>query len=131
MSESRVARYRRETERIVTVWDGRRAVNVSRGPVVYFIATEPGISHLVKIGRTIDLQVRLDQLRNGSPVPLYLLACVRNYGRTEDAMHNTFADLRAHGEWFDLGDDPLGTIKARVGDLECFAAISALPPLKV
>lgn len=127
--KSWVAEYRRETERVVTVWDGRRAWNVPRGPVVYFVGTCAHISRLVKIGQTLTLQARLDQLRNGSPVPLHLLAVVRNYGKTEGALHGTFADVRAHGEWFDLGDDPLSTIAARAGDLEQYAAIRALPPL--
>ena len=136
MSESAMAQYRRETERVVTIWDGTRAWTVPHGPVVYFIGTDTHISRLVKIGRTLDLQKRIDGLRNGSPVPLRLLACVRNYGGTEESLHSTFADVRAHGEWFDLGDDPMGTIQARVGDLERYAAARSLatiplPPLNI
>jgi hypothetical protein len=117
-------------ERVITVWDGNRTWNVPHGPVVYFVGTDAHISHLVKIGRTIDLQRRLDILRGSCPIPLRIVAVTRNYGRTEESLHATFADVRAHGEWFDLGADPVSTIAARVHDLDQYAAIQALPPLE-
>jgi hypothetical protein len=121
---------------MTTVWDGRRAWTVPDGPVVYFVQTDPHISTLVKIGTTVYLRRRLDILRNMSPVPLFLLAVVRNYGPTEEMLHGVFADVRAHGEWFDLGGDPVAAIADRAGDLDQYAAVTALavvplPPLKI
>ena len=122
---------RRPIDHVITIWDGSRTWDVPRGPLVYFIGTDTHISRLVKIGRTINLQRRMDILRGSCPVPLRLVAVTWNYGRTEEELHATFADVRAHGEWFDLGDDPLSTIAARVYDLDQYAAVRALSPLNL
>jgi hypothetical protein len=92
--------------------------DIPHGPVVYFIGTDPSISKLVKIGQTVNLRTRLNHLRANCPVPLHLIAAVPNHGKTEEEFHQVFADLRAHNEWFDLGEDPLTTITDRIGDLD-------------
>jgi hypothetical protein len=113
-------------DRMITVWDGRKAWTVPLGPVVYFVRADPQVSTLVKIGKTLYLQRRLDMLRNMSPVPLFLMAVLRNYGRTEEMLHTAFAHVRAHSEWFDLGPDPMATVTETIGDLGQYEAVAAL-----
>jgi Meiotically up-regulated gene 113 len=101
------------------------------GPVIYFVGTDPSISRLVKIGRSVNLRVRLTHLRANCPVPLRLIAAVPNKnGTLEDKFHEAFADLRAHNEWFDLGDNPLATITARIGDLDSYGHLLTIDQIK-
>ncbi|MEU3363876.1 MarR family transcriptional regulator [Streptomyces pseudogriseolus] len=73
----------------------------------------------VKIGVSDDPEARLDDLQTGSPVPLVLLWQVHGGQRLEIALHERFAAVRTHGEWFDFGDDdPVLTVAeeaARLG----------------
>lgn len=73
----------------------------------------------VKIGVSDDPEARLDDLQTGSPVPLVLLWQVHGGQRLEAALHERFAAVRTHGEWFDFGDDdPVLTVAeeaARLG----------------
>lgn len=101
------------------------------GPVVYFVGTDPDISRLVKIGRTVNLRVRLEHLRANCPVPLHLIAAVPNSGKLEEAFHENFADLRAHNEWFDLGEDPLATITDRIGDLDLYGHLLTIDQIRL
>lgn len=77
---------------------------------VYVIGT-PG-SPLVKIGRTANLEGRIGTLRRMSPVPLHVLGTLGGGHELETALHRHFAAQRAHGEWFDLGDDPFRAVQA-------------------
>ena len=72
------------------------AVNGLLAGRVYFI----GGGDLIKIGFTNDLKRRLKTLRATSPVPLKVLCVIRGGKLRETAFHETFAHLRAHGEWF-------------------------------
>ncbi len=54
----------------------------------------------VKIGRTQNLDMRMQALRCASPVPLELLATVTLDGELEHRLHKHFYKIRAHGEWF-------------------------------
>jgi hypothetical protein len=101
------------------------------GPVVYFVGTEKHISRLVKIGRTMNLRRRLENLRLNCPVPLHLIAAVPNSGKLEEAFHQVFADLRAHNEWFDLGEDPLTAITDRIGDLEAYGHLLTVDQIRL
>lgn len=75
---------------------------------IYFIAPEAVLMRphdcelaMVKIGFTADLpQRRLDQLQAGSPCALSLLFFVRGSQAAEQALHETYCDLRSHREWF-------------------------------
>jgi hypothetical protein len=75
---------------------------------VYFIAPEALMhreegddARLVKIGFTTGKpRSRLSQLQTGSPLPLRLWAYVAGTNELEKALHQAFAPLRSHGEWF-------------------------------
>lgn len=64
--------------------------------VVYFLQSES--TGLVKIGKSRCVDSRISGLRNTSPVELILRAILPC--RTEQEVHDQFAHLRAHGEWF-------------------------------
>jgi hypothetical protein len=65
---------------------------------LYFLAG----AGLIKIGITTNLTSRIRAIRNSSPVPIEVLAIIRNAGNVEEGfMHGRFADLRRHGEWFE------------------------------
>lgn len=56
---------------------------------------------VVKIGFTrSDPFIRLAALQTGSPLPLLIWAYMRGDVALERALHNAFAPLRSHGEWF-------------------------------
>lgn len=79
-------------------------------------------SHLVKIGSTRDIALRLANLQVGSPAPLHLLLSVRTNAFAEHALHQHFVPYRRHGEWFDFGDlDPAVEVCAAI------AAIGTTP----
>lgn len=62
---------------------------------------------LVKIGRTTNLTKRLASIQTMSPTPLQVLWQHPGGHALEKALHRWFRDQRRHGEWFDLGDDPV------------------------
>lgn len=66
---------------------------------IYFIQSlaEP---HLIKIGRSGDVEKRLVALRNGSPVKLKVVGLLAAPMWMEAALHELFKDERQHGEWF-------------------------------
>lgn len=75
---------------------------------VYFVAPEALLHRdeldegtQVKIGFTRgNPLVRLSALQTGSPLPLKLWAYVQGSKELESAFHETFAEMRSHGEWF-------------------------------
>ena len=78
---------------------------------IYFVEAENG---LVKIGRTINLERRMQDLENISPIPLRLLIAVNCDGKAskvEVAIHNKFGTQRHHGEWFELSEEQKQWIK--------------------
>lgn len=64
-----------------------------------YALSEPDGS-LVKIGHAADVRARFRSLMLGSPVPIVLRAHWTGSLATERALHERFADLRRHGEWF-------------------------------
>jgi hypothetical protein len=74
----------------------QRASGCSSGPRVYFVAG----ARSVKIGHSVFPEARLQQLQTGSPVALRLLGTVPGGVAEERALHERFASLRTHGEWF-------------------------------
>lgn len=75
---------------------------------VYLIGSPQ--SPLVKIGWSDNPERRLRHLQTGSPVPLQLLALFEGGAVLEAALHRQFANKRRHGEWFDLGSDPMTVV---------------------
>lgn len=69
---------------------------------VYFISG----AHMVKIGSTCNLPKRFTDLQCGSPVPLTFLLALHTEAPSSDLvalereLHERFAHLRMHGEWF-------------------------------
>lgn len=70
--------------------------------VVYLIGPQDWRLGRVKIGRTqIGPLNRLAQFQTGSPFKLALYGYFPGGVELEGLLHETFASLRFHGEWFD------------------------------
>ncbi len=65
---------------------------------IYFVRPVGGGN--IKIGVSVDPYERLETLQNGSPVKLELIGYVAGSIADEAAMHQRFARMRLHGEWF-------------------------------
>jgi hypothetical protein len=76
-------------------WKWETIQNLLAGRV-YFIEGDD----FIKIGFTQSLRARLKSLQKGSPIPLKVLCSIKGGKLREAAFHETFAHLRAHGEWF-------------------------------
>ncbi|WP_371594732.1 GIY-YIG nuclease family protein [Streptomyces virginiae] len=86
------------------------------GSVVYLIGSVG--SSLVKIGVTTQLAARLRSLQSSSPVRLEVLWSTAGDRALETALHQRFADRRAHGEWFDFrGTSPVATLEEAAAEL--------------
>ena len=74
---------------------------------VYFVSAPS--AGLIKIGRALCAVRRFDSLRSSSPVPLTMLGAVPCHrgGALEGELHDRFAALRSHGEWFRESDELL------------------------
>lgn len=93
---------------------------------VYLIRAENG---LIKIGKTIDLDKRLEGISGMSPEPLELIYSIKTtiakVNKLEAQLHYTFNNSRSHGEWFDLSVSDIEYVKK----LHCLAAgIEYTPP---
>jgi hypothetical protein len=75
---------------------------------VYFLQADGGGP--VKIGRSANPQARVEELQQGSPVQLRLLAVCRGGHRREAELHRQFAAQRLHGEWFRPGTELLAFV---------------------
>ncbi|MFE9949318.1 GIY-YIG nuclease family protein [Streptomyces sp. NPDC005531] len=85
-----------------------------REEVVYVIGT-PG-SRMVKIGRSTNVQQRLTDIQNMSPVPLELLWTTAGGHYLETRLHWHFSELRSHGEWFQFESDPVLAVRTAVAE---------------
>lgn len=65
---------------------------------VYFLHA-PSVN-LIKIGHSADPELRFQQLRLMSPVPLEVIGMIPGGYELEQELHNKFAHLQSHGEWF-------------------------------
>lgn len=54
----------------------------------------------IKIGRTVDFDRRLSELKVSSPYELELIALIENKGCYEFRIHDLFKKIRVKGEWF-------------------------------
>lgn len=67
------------------------------GEIVYFLRA----GDFVKIGKaTGSPDDRVAQLKTGCPFPIEVIATIPGGYEKERELHNRFADVRAHGEWF-------------------------------
>lgn len=73
---------------------------MARETQIYFIQAAP--DGLIKIGKSRCAVYRLTNLRTMSPVPLELrgIMLCPDGGRLERQLHDRFAEIRSHGEWF-------------------------------
>lgn len=68
---------------------------------VYFIGPTDWRLNRIKIGHTTCApESRLAAMQTGSPFPLELYAFFRGARSVEQLLHETFAPVREHGEWF-------------------------------
>jgi len=77
--------------------------------VVYVIRA--AATGLTKIGTSGKIRKRFAALQAASPDRLELLATFPGGYLLEDDLHEVFSDRRKHGEWFDLGDDPVDLVR--------------------
>lgn len=68
--------------------------------LVYFIAAP--LAQMIKIGSSRDAYLRLEQLQTGSPEKLHVIGTITDPSAMilERVLHEQFAHLRSHGEWF-------------------------------
>ncbi|QDN64283.1 GIY-YIG nuclease family protein [Streptomyces sp. S1D4-14] len=92
---------------------------------VYVIGS-PG-SRIAKIGYSKAPEKRLWFLQVGSPDELLLLATFEGGQDLEAALHRYFRAYHRRGEWFELGDDPVETVRAAV-DLGIPGLLAAVRP---
>jgi len=80
--------------------------------MIYFLLADE-IS-VVKIGSTIDLKKRMDDLTTSCPVDLQLFGILENYHYKDDALeraiHRYFEKRWKRGEWFTFDDEMLQDI---------------------
>lgn len=63
----------------------------------------------VKIGRTANFESRKNELQRYCPYPLEFVWTTPN--DYENDLHEVLQPYRTHGEWFDLGQNPLPRIR--------------------
>jgi len=71
------------------------------GGYIYFIEG----AGLIKIGYSIDPEMRMKGLAVASPVPLVSLGYIPGSRALERRLHKKFTAIRAHGEWFEATDE--------------------------
>lgn len=58
------------------------------------------MTRLVKIGTTADPKSRLNSIRTNSPDKVKLLKLIKGNKGDEQTIHDLFASVHSHGEWF-------------------------------
>lgn len=82
---------------------------MANGQVYFVLARDVG---LVKIGRSIDIERRLSELRWLNPVDLELHGFIAGGAREETAYHQRWAHLRRRGEWFETTPELMTELEA-------------------
>lgn len=77
-----------------------------------YIVKHP-VTGLLKIGRSANAEGRIKSLETGAGAPLSTLALIP--GDVEQELHQRFAALRRHGEWFEDVDGAISAYAASVG----------------
>lgn len=86
---------------------------------VYFLKPV-GLPGPVKIGCSKVPRGRLEQMATWSPVPLEIVVCIPGDYHLERNLHECFADIHSHREWFNT-DDRLTRL---IDDLKCGVAVA-------
>ena len=85
----------------------------NREAFIYFMIATNG---LVKIGKTINYEKRIAELKNESPIELKLLDFIQvdrvDAYKIEAYFHRLFAKKRAHGEWFKLSENDMQLVES-------------------
>ncbi len=102
---------------------------LNRISATYFI--RDSATGLIKIGKAVDLMVRIETLQGESVAPLVLVGYVstkaievfpeerrERWRHTETLLHRRFAHLRLHREWFQPAPDLLAFIAERATVVE-------------
>ena len=76
---------------------------------IYFITM--GMSGVLKIGFSTNLDARLKSLKTSSPTKIVLLLVINGTMAEERALHKRFASDRVQGEWFRFSDEIRGFIQ--------------------
>ena len=73
-----------------------------------------------KIGISIDPKSRLKQIAQQRQTDIEMIwsSYHENYQKVELSLHNTYADFRLRGEWFDLNHDQITNIKTFLSDTQ-------------
>lgn len=82
---------------------------VKSGPVVYFVRR--GNDGPIKIGKSKDVDSRIETLQCSSAERLILLGTLPGGSFLERILHAAFADSRLEGEWFDATDELLSLLR--------------------
>lgn len=69
--------------------------------IYFLVSTETG---MCKIGRSRDLKKRMNTLKNTNCANLELKGTIRFTADLELWLHESFAEERSHGEWFEYSD---------------------------
>ena len=69
---------------------------------------------LIKIGKSNNIKLRISSLQCGSPVRLSVVGALR--GDRERELHERFAKLRSHGEWFKPNAELLSLLESETED---------------
>lgn len=77
--------------------------------MVYFIRCK--LTNLIKVGTARDPVKRLNDLQVGSPGELEIIALFEGDYHVESKYHEQLQAHRVRGEWFDIPDDVIDSIK--------------------
>jgi hypothetical protein len=99
--------------------------------MIYFAQTNDNA--YIKIGYASNVKSRMAGLQTGAPVGVKLLASMPGDHKVERALHQRFAELRGHGEWFRtipaLADFALrGSLLAGMADNDPFIFYAVIEP---
>lgn len=99
--------------------------------MIYFAQTNDN-AH-IKIGYASNIKSRIAGLQTGAPMGIKLLASMPGDYKVERAIHQRFAGLREHGEWFrtnqSLAEFALqGSLLAGMPDTDPFIPYAVLEP---
>ena len=81
----------------------------NKDELIYFI--RKGETGSIKIGRTSDVENRLNGLQTGSDIKLNLIKTIPGNPKLEAYLHEKFKSIRLEGEWFSPDNNLLELIK--------------------